>query len=607
MARVASCPQCNLELLLADGMEMNFWAKCPECRRFFQVKDASTREIPHVLLIDDEAHSAAEESHATDETEWSRKTERLDVRRTYSAASSQTIADFESSTAAAGAEGGEIATRTGDSAETAAAEAADTVDTSERLLESADIPALALPMYAALDTSVSPVASGQEEIARAQPTLIQTMPAEVAPPPSTPNRLEESSDRIDKWFRSAKTLAEDPAASASEVEQYGATWNDPEQIEGLLADVTTPSVGASHREQQERALPGSDEKDESAAKWASEISPKLSMTSGTRPRGKRSALRSITTTVISGVIGVALGYYALFWIVGPSADFLEVAQYLPAAVLPADFQSPANQLAGAGQPSDADADRPEVQTSFEEPVKRDQVASDGEPANARPIDSDETANPPAEFASPDATPLDSGARASKPVALVDAPTFTVDELAVALRAAREAQPGLLAGDLKDGRDVQRAKGFGYSLLCDLARKVAFVDKASRADYSGPLEQDAEALFRETLADQHTRDEVAVIVSKWITSPNRKHGGVFFAGTIASGVNKGSVVECGVELGTGTTLTVLVPQHDAESLTEAADGPVGIVGWIVDRPAAQVTGYMGDTPQAIWVSRLISLK
>jgi hypothetical protein len=192
-------------------------------------------------------------------------------------------------------------------------------------------------------------------------------------------------------------------------------------------------------------------------------------------------------------------------------------------------------------------------------------------------------------------------------AVANAPTFTVDELAVALRDARQAQPQLVAGDLNDGREVQRAKGYGYSLLCDLAQKVTFVDQASRADYSSPLEQDAEALFRQTLADRHTRDEVAVIVSKWITSPNRKHGGVFFAGTVSSGVKKGSVVECGVQLRTGSSLRVLVPQQHADALAEATASPFGVVGWIVDRPAAQVRGYTGDAPQAVWVSRLIALE
>ena len=73
---------------------------------------------------------------------------------------------------------------------------------------------------------------------------------------------------------------------------------------------------------------------------------------------------------------------------------------------------------------------------------------------------------PGPFEPTDAAPL-ADADASQ---VVGAPTFTADELAVALQSAKEAQPRLVEGDLRDGRAVQSAKGASYSLLSDLANK-----------------------------------------------------------------------------------------------------------------------------------------
>jgi hypothetical protein len=181
----------------------------------------------------------------------------------------------------------------------------------------------------------------------------------------------------------------------------------------------------------------------------------------------------------------------------------------------------------------------------------------------------------------------------------------VDELAVALRVAEDAHAGLVNGDLKDGQQVQRAKGLGYSLLCDLARKQVFVDTDSRAEYANTLSTKADDLFRRTLADPHTRGEVAVIVRKWIDSPHRKHGGVFFGGTLARDTEKGSVTECQFDPGDGQTLTVLVPPAAAKELSGSAR-PLAVIGWIVDNPSEQVSGYTGDAPQAIWAGQLIPL-
>src|SRR3954452_5110467 len=52
MARVASCPNCNHELLVPDHADLAASATCPECSAHFQLKDVSAREIPALVLAD---------------------------------------------------------------------------------------------------------------------------------------------------------------------------------------------------------------------------------------------------------------------------------------------------------------------------------------------------------------------------------------------------------------------------------------------------------------------------------------------------------------------------------------------------------------------------
>src|SRR5262249_12913815 len=150
------------------------------------------------------------------------------------------------------------------------------------------------------------------------------------------------------------------------------------------------------------------------------------------------------------------------------------------------------------------------------------------------------------------------------------------------------------------------KGKSYSALCDLAEKLTFVDASQRADYVTPLMRDAEKLFHETLATDHTRTEVARIVPLWIASQKRNSGGVFFAGALRELPGRSPIVECQVDLGSGAPIAVLLGRELATQIN--IDGkPMGIVGSLVDDPAQRVTGYAGSARQAIWASRLIPLE
>ncbi|HEX3599144.1 MAG TPA: hypothetical protein VHU84_03320, partial [Lacipirellulaceae bacterium] len=498
---------------------------------------------------------------------------------------------------------------------------------------------------------------------------------------------EEAAQRIDAWFRSAQTLPEVPPITESsqlaetaaeqdaepetaadldlisglandatadldshDADDLDATgdyeldvpsedaqnvppWDDSQHMDKLLAEIqdqpvdeyipSDPALAAEAKSESE-AEASTDWMPDEPLPYKSSIDPK---------RGSRSVVRTLVMSAVGGLMGLGLGYYALLWMLGPKIDVLEAAKYLPKAMLPSSFSTPARQLATMSQvplkvedekraeptndvavapadesakPSDAlkPTDAPaEKLASFTEPVgsKKGVAPSDDRYATAAATDKPAE---PAAFNAPPAAPVTERNAASKAPPVLGAPTFTATELGAAIAAAKEAETGLVNGNLTDGRDVARTKGFSYSILADLAQKVTFVDGTS-ADVA-KLQHEAEEIFQATLATPHARDEVAQIVPKWITSPNRRQGGVFFAGSILNAEQKGSVSESNVDLGNGQSLPVLLTPAVAEQLKGLA-GPVAVLGWIVEKPAAQVSGYTGTAPQAVFAGKLVPLQ
>jgi hypothetical protein len=282
-----------------------------------------------------------------------------------------------------------------------------------------------------------------------------------------------------------------------------------------------------------------------------------------------------------------LGYYALLWITGPGGDFLNAARYLPSAVLPREFHLREVKLPASNEVTSETARALDVTAADEQPVSRETALSPDE-AGEKELD-------------PDAGP-----QASEVIEIVGAPSFSADELAVALSKAKEAQAGLVTGNFVDGGEVKRTKAQSYMAFCDLAQKATFVDMASNASYASALERDVEELCRTTLADAHAQGELTHLVPLWIKSRKRTHAGIFLAGRIANQADKGSVAEFQLDIGSGEPLTVLVSQEQAGAVASSA-WPLAVLGWIVDQPAENVHGYTGDAPQDVWAGKFIDLE
>jgi hypothetical protein len=552
MAHVASCPQCNHDLFVPDDADDESWAKCPECRAFFQLNRAAVRELPALLLVESHAVTAA-------------------------------------------------------------------------VSPSGDVP------------SSPSSATDQPPDAMGPPSIME---ADSAPPPPQVNAgLQSTAERIDKWFRSAATVPDAPPGfadqpmtdlglaaaiegeetSASSTEPVAAPWDDSQHMDQLLADIQAPaSQPASDR--PPAAHQRCDVSETMAAAPASEM-PMFAKATRAKPTRKRSLARAVVFSAAAGVVGSAIGYYALLWLRGASGDFLDVAQYLPAAVLPTDLQTNPQTVPPAAATPDQNAHAKNVEVAQDSPTGQSDDSPEvqatytttGEPAAVKPqleddrygIETSQPAEEPAPLQQPAAAPL-AGEPATAALRVASAPSFTADELAAALQAAKTARPALMAGKLADGRDVQRAKGYSYSLLADLAQKMSFVDSAAGSESIDASLRAAEDLFRETLADDRTRSEVAVIVPKWIASRHRQHGGLFFAATLTGVQKAGDVAECGAALETGEAFPLLMPASLADSVADLSR-PVGIVGWLVDQPRKQIAGYAGQAEQAVWVGKIIALE
>jgi hypothetical protein len=339
-------------------------------------------------------------------------------------------------------------------------------------------------------------------------------------------------------------------------------------------------------------------------------------------RRKRSALRTMVGAVAGAPIGLAIGYFALLWWKGPSADFLEVAKYIPAKFLPSSFVSAAprdenvvttrpESVAAEPAAKDSTAESANMPASFEAPVKPlagkpggedDRYATSPRSGTAAPeyVKTPKSAQEePRRFAPPAAAPL-SGDEAH----IIGAPLFTVAEFAATFAQAEKAQAGLVDGDLSDPA-VRKQKGLSYKQLCDLAQVVTFCDDSSTPDRLKELRQNADELFQKILSTAHARDEVAKIAAIWIDSPYRKHGGIFMAGTVRGGEIAGDSYEYQLTTEGGGELQLLLPRP-IDTHVAAAGQPVGIVGSIVDEPAHKVSGYAGDSPRVIWVRDVIPL-
>lgn len=708
MAHLATCPQCDHEMFVPDGAE-DARVRCPSCQASFAASEAKSRELPTVEVVETSSHDADDIDFAAREIAPISPADELALPTSGIAHEGETHDELESAD--------EWLPVAFDKTKNTHREPADELELSssnaEAELSFDDLHVMLGDADTSPSTPQPPVAPQSNAAAEDDGALDLDFdePKPAAAPVETPIETPEAAaQRIDAWFKSAKTLADVPAlgdvpapedphveysaqhppqtpapissAAANATVDFGSenldtlhmnedfeldsqsaddpqhlpAWDNSQHMDELLAD-----LGEKPHDELELAEPvaatGAADAEEphaenSMAKHAAAWTPDeaVSVTpNGGKPRRQKSFVRTFAMTTIGGVMGLALGYYVLLWIGGPQADYLNWSSTLPKAILPSSFGK-TSRLMVSGPikptmpvPSEPAANEPEpnadaVAKTDEEPAKSadeatkpanegvktaaattstdsapaEKQAAFTEPAAAtNPPEGDRyavTTNKPAEPATLDTPPAEpmkaAPAAAPEPIRITGAPTFSAADLTAAIAAGKGAEAGLVTGNLTDNRDVARTKGLSYSILADLAQKTTFVDRAA-AD-AAQLQQEADAVYRETLTTPHAREEVAQILPKWMASPNRKHAGVFFAGSVVGHEAKGSVTECNVDLGNGQSLPVIMSAATADSL-QGSVAPVAVIGWIVNKPAENVPGYTGTAAQAIYAARVVPLQ
>jgi hypothetical protein len=642
MASVAICPHCYLQLVVPDGVESDERVECPTCAKEFGLDQAVLRAIPEVVRrsraaepIEGIEETAAVEDIVADVMEVDEIIVESDGER-----EADVIEGIKARIEAEIAENGlptgtntllplelpaEKSVESGDSVESSPVieqveggvaawfRHADTVP---------ELPSLDLSVDAKTQVAHRPWRAVETEDAMTEDVLEQAEvvsdvvpePAEspVARPAATtladlmPPREElEVADEIDAAPGPSFDLPNVPL-----VPPNGATVEiDPSMSFGPAAETefelddvdfeATPVEEPVADEAAEANEPVFSEPDAAAIPAAPFVLPRIP-----RAKTKRSVVRTLVEVALGGVVSLPLGYFILLYALGPEGDFLQVAKYLPSAVLPTSFGNSSTQISAA-------VAKPKDNASSEESVNVPAGYTEEAKAPAESTATYESPNDdryntePSPLDEPAAEPIaeDTASTTFAPLP-IRGPTFTVEQLATALEAGKAAQTGLVAGDLSDA-SVRRTKGMSYAKLCDLAEALTFVDRSSPSVESEQAVEGADRLFRETLADAHARNEVARIAQIWFDSPHRAHGGIFLAGNLSGGQIAGDVYEYELATGDSGKLTLLF-EGPLDPMVEGSGHPVGIVGSIVENPAEQVAGYSGTAERAIWVARAIPL-
>lgn len=305
-----------------------------------------------------------------------------------------------------------------------------------------------------------------------------------------------------------------------------------------------------------------------------------------RRTGKSSFVNRASVVVVFGLIGLVLGQYALLWIRGPSADFLNIAGFLPSAIQP----TPTSQILAPQlhrEPSlasdSAPSETPELEPPREElPLAESTIEREpAPPVGPPPITRDDEVQPAM------AEMLDTRLLASTHT--------TYAEFAELVTGAEAAAPVLVSGDLKT-LESARAKGHAYMAFCQLAERFDFVNELGLAIDAQHEATSAQALFRTTAAKAAPQNDFAVIVTRWWQHLERPEQGIFLVGRVQDVQTVGSHSLYQVAVVHAAESTLIPVLLDKE--TYQAGDQIGVVGTIVAEPRTVLRDFQADVPQLV---------
>jgi hypothetical protein len=572
MASITLCPRCSSHLELPSGLAPTSLVECPICEAEFLLASVAPRAIPKVRLVE---HDATTENKSTE---------------TPSAPLGIIV----------------------DDADVASAEPAPSVDDRlSRLMRSASswqLPGVQQPE--------------EEETAAAdeddQPSMLDSPTLD----------LDISDERIIATASPAEpTIArtESPAPP---------TFTEFVDENDAAEDETIPFEPQRRREWDEETAADGEETEEAVAYADEEAAEEdeyaaLDLQAAPRRQRRSSGVRSLVGIVGGGVLGIVGGAYILLWL-RPELDLLNMAQWLPPAILPsATPSSPESDLAdqGALPPpapvgqlgSESDSAEPAPPTKSTIAIAEPSAESPEQPAEHESTVADENefaAAPPAEqggirrdtavTTASAVEPLGSDAvqPASEPVhwpttpivGQLRAPKFySVAELEATLPGADAAHRRFLAGDLARKEDVA-AMGQAYIELCKLAEQFTLTNPAEYGNELITKQMNAKNIFRGSVGDPARRNDLAMIAGRWLQHARRPNQGVVVLGKVTDLQALGPWTEYTIETPLGDSSAVSKVLIDGVPFKSGSD--VAVVGAIVADPRQAIDGYAGEAQQVI---------
>ena len=491
MSSITTCPQCAAQLVLPTGAAETDFVRCPECNAEFSLAEGEFRPVTAAELIEPPAAPDPEVP----------QTVLPQVTSPIEPAAAGGVEGFEPLASTKAEEPAAATTPAPESA--SAAEEHSPEDWDPKKSEAETIVSTPAGWEARIRNAIDATATPEkpkETISFAANKTVEFSPTgepspefefHMDPPQEKPADHESVSPasvtESAEWFQ---------AASQENIEQL-----EPPQPASPVAEPTpTPEV--------EPAV-------------ATSVPPRTRRTSN-------SLLRLATVFLLFGVVGTVLGQYALFWLRGPSADFLGLAKWTPSALMPgATSQLLAPQIntepALAQNSTDQDS------------AVRDLLTADApDQGQANSALRQDTAVTPAAAE----LPLE---KSAQPIALLPATGTSPAEFATLLSEASQLGSALLVGDLPS-RESKRDKGAAYMALCQLAAAWDFSSTSSAGQGT-----ETEALYRRLALNQTGRESIAYIGRRWWQHDQRPHQGCVLVGRVANVTDDGSLKIYDLEL------------------------------------------------------------
>ncbi len=532
MSSIATCPQCAAQLAVPETASASDQAQCPECRAEFLLAEGDLRYLSVAKIVEPVKATPPEPE---------REEPSLAAELPAAELSEPEMTEAELPPAAFSEE-----RRAADTISSASSSTSTLSGWEERL-------------HTAIDSTEKELA-GEPEI---------------ADPPAAEESSLEKSPKFEFEMDPPSESPADSSASATTKLPETRDWSE-----------STPEQTAS-----EQTI----EKPQTATVQAPVDDGPTAIKRAAPPRRtKNSLLRRATVVVLFGAVGIVLGQYALFWLRGPSADYLHIARFVPRAIFPSmESQVFTPQIAAEEHLVSNDA--PSQESEIEQPVEK--LLADAEPVEREPAP---PAEPPAvmrdDFVQPatghlpEAVQLPEVRPAPKPSLLPPTDTTPADFERL-LAAAHDSARELVNGDLTTN---SLAMGHAYMALCRLAERFDFVRAANLDDDARSEALSAQSLLRTLAGEKAARNDLALIVSRWWQHQARSNQGVFLVGRIQDIEAMGSGTLCQVAVvyaQESTLIPVLLP----EAAYQVGD-QIGVVGTIVTEPRTVIPGFTADLPQ-----------